>query len=296
MRFFRFTFFILLSLFLYSCENNDKPKDELNEDINIKKNSKGVVGLIDGKIFCVPSPYRFTNHIKQIGSPYNYSLLNPSNNKPNYESSFKKNVNFGIYGIDLAYINIFEQSADAINYFSVLKSLSKEIGLTEIFDVNTLERLENNIVSQDSLLYILANKYKEADKLLKTEEQKSQAALILAGNWIESLYLLTQIESESSSKIVQEYIAEHIFSANNLLAVLRPYSYSSEEYKELVFKIVDICYLFDGVTYEYKYNPPQTDPKLKKTIITSESKMKIYPIHLELITKKIQELRNMLIN
>jgi len=289
----KFYFFLILSIIVTGCNNNDTA---LKDKTVIEKKDRGVVGLIEGKIFCVPSPYKFAEHIRTVGVPYNHTLLNPSGNKSLYESSFKKNLNFGIYGIDLAYINIFEQSSDALNYFSVLKSLSEDIGLSEIFDVETLERLENNITTQDSLLQIMALKYKAADEQLKTENQKSQAGLILAGSWIESLYILTQIEAEKPNNKTKEHIAEHMFSAKSLLEVLRPYYRTSDDYKNLVDSLVNICYEFDGIDYVYEYSQPITYPDIKKTIMTSKSSMTMYPEHLQSITNRIVGIRNNFIN
>ena len=281
-------------LFLASC-NNEEEKEKNNSKFEITDKSKSIVGMVDGKIFSVPSPYEFILFIKKLEIPYNHALLNPAGNRVLYESDFKKCLNFGVYGIDLAYLTVFEQSSTALNYFATIKALSEDIDLTSIFDANTIERLENNMETQDSLLIILTKTYREADKSLKNDRQKNEAALIVAGSWIESLYLLTQIQKVKPSNLIVQKIAEHKYYAENVLALLRPYYNNSDDYKKIIDAIVHICYQFDGITVNYTYKAPITYPNLHKTVLMSETHMDIYSQHLKNITELIEKLRTSII-
>lgn len=284
---------LLFSVFLYSCSQKES-RDSKEPPIQFNQ-SQGIVGLIEGKIFCVPSPYKFARHIKDVSVTYNQSLLNPTSNRNLYQSSFKKSINLGVYGVDLAYINTFEQATDAIHYFSVINTLAADLGLSNVFDISTIERLENNIGNKDSIVIILSTKYREADIQLKHENQKGIAALILAGSWIESLYLLTQIEKENPHPQTREHIAEHMFSANSILGLLKPYYTSSDDFTFLIDEIVNLCYEFDGVVYNYTYAKPITYPDLKRTVFTSKSTIDIQEEHLANISNKITNLRNAII-
>jgi|SRR5690554_2560944 len=290
---------ILFCVFFLSCANTQNKTETEIEDAAVSqsyiKKEKGIVGLINGEIFCIPSPYNFSKHIHLVSNQYNTTLLNTPLNKNKYVTPLKKAINLGIYGIDLAYINTFSQSADALQYFSTIKTLSDELGLFDVFDIGTIERIENNINSQDSVLNIITNKYREADMLLKNDNQKKQAALILTGSWIESLYLLTQIEKETPHPQTRKHIAEHMFSAKSILGLLKPHYKTSKDFTQLIDNIVNICYWFDGISYEYTYIKPITYPNLKRTVFTSKSEVKIYPEHLENITKEIKKLRTLMI-
>ncbi|HOS84218.1 MAG TPA: hypothetical protein PK199_04805 [Bacteroidales bacterium] len=271
--------------------------DEKNVETSVgNQQSKSMVGIIDGKVFSVPSPYEFISFINELGISYNHSLINSVNNKKLYESNVKKCINFGVYGVDVAYVTMFEQTSTALTYFSVLKQLSEEIGLSQVFDAKTIERLENNMHLQDSLLIILTKTYREADKRLKNEKQKEEAAFIIAGSWIESLYLLTQIQKEKPNKKIVEKIAEHKYYADNVLALLRPYYEKSEEHKKIIDDIIEICYQFDGVKSQYTYKEPVTYPQLKRTVIQSDTKLDIYAEHLQNITIFTEKLRNSIVN
>ena len=283
----------LTCFLLHSCSQ----KTESTTDTSSKKltHNQSIVGLIEGKIFCVPSPYKFAQHIRKLEISYNPTLLNDVSNRNLYQNTFRKSVNLGIYGVNLAYINTFQQATDAVQYFSVINSLSADLGLSDVFDIKTLERLENNIGNKDSILIILTNKYQEADMRLKKENQQGVAALILTGSWIESLYLLTQIEKEKPHPQTREHIAEHMFSASGILELLKPLYNTGDNYTWIIDAIVDLCYEFDGITYDYTYAKPITYPDLKRTVFTSQSSIDIKPEQLKNISEKIEDLRNAII-
>lgn len=251
--------------------------------------------MINGTIYSVPSPYEIMAHVKDLNLEYNQSLPNSVLNLNTYESDFKKLLNMGIYGIDVSYMSLYDQVSEALNYFATLKSLANQIELATVFDAVTMERLENNMGNLDSLLTILTLKFQESEKLLKGENQMAEAALIMTGCWVESLYLLTQIQKMKADEMTVKKIAEHKFAAEAILNILRPYYEKSPEYTGLINDIVDICYEFDGVEYSYTYKKPTTFEAKHLTIINSESKLEIHQEHIQLITQKIEKIRNKII-
>lgn len=281
---------------LSACSGSDeKSSSEAVKDTIVPVQEKSLVGMINGTIYCMPSPYEITRLVDELKIPYNPSLPNSVMNFSSYESSYKKLINMGIYGIDIAYMSLYEQISEALNYFATLKSLANQVELASVFDAVTMERLENNMESSDSLLSILTSKFYESDGLLKGENQRAEAALILTGTWIESLFVLTQIEKENHNEKIVEKIAEHKFAAESILNILRPYYEKSEEYKQLIDAIVNICYEFDGIDYTYNYQPSTTIASKQTTVINSKSKLTVLPEHVKHITEKIAELRNEII-
>ncbi len=248
--------------------------------------------MINGTIYCIPSPYEIMNHINSLNLQYDRSLPNSVLSYNTYESSFKKLLNMGVYGIDISYMAMYNQTSDALNYFATLKSLANQIELAEIFDAETMERLENNMGEQDSLIRILTSKFQESDQYLKNEKQKAEASLILTGCWIESLYLLTRIQKIAPNNATVEKIAEHKLAAEAILNILRPYAEKSNDYAKLIQSIVDLCYEFDGIDYKYTYKAPTTYEKKHLTVINSETELIIHTEHINLISDKIEKLRN----
>jgi len=273
--------------------NTSKQSDEAakEDSLMLESRSRNLVGMINGTIYCLPSPYEMMKHIQELNLEYNQDYPNPVGKFSSYESSFKRLLNMGVYGIDISYLSLYDQTTEALNYFGALKSLANRIELSTVFDAQTMERLENNMGNKDSLLVILTSKFQESDRLLKGENQKAEASLIMAGCWIESLYLLTQIQKNAPDKITTQKIAEHKFAAEVILNILRPYYEKSPEFKDLIDEIVDICYEFDGIDFDYTYKEPTTYPDKHLTVINSESSLHVYPEHIALISGKIEELR-----
>ena len=152
-------------------------------------NSAAVVKY-NNRLFSVPSPIQLASVIKKINLPYNRELLNNVNKRQEYTTSFKQAVNLGIYGANLGYINVFEQLQDAASYFGAIRTLSQELGIMNQFNEATMKRIEQNNGNKDSLLYIASIMYRESDAYLMEAERNEIGALIIAGGWVEGLYLL----------------------------------------------------------------------------------------------------------
>jgi len=286
-------------LLLSGCGNSgeDEKSEQAIEkslDVEVDNNANKLIKF-NNVVFSVPSPYQFAFFVKDMGISYNKEFLNPTKNASSYSTTFKKALNMGIYGTDLAYLNIYEQTPDAISYFSVLKMLSNEVGLSSAFDQSTVQRIEKNMGNKDSLLYILSNTYREADSYLKDNDRNAVAVLILAGGWLESIYVLTEVAKTKPDPKIFQKIAEQKHPLDNLIKILSPYYNQSQEYIEMTDLLIELAYEFDGVDYKYEFKQPTHDPKNKLTIVNSISELTISKEQLKNITQKVSSLRNSII-
>ena len=64
-------------------------------------------------MFSLPSPYQISLILHESGISYNKELLNPSRRASDYVTNFSRAINFGVFGVDLGYINIYQQTQDA---------------------------------------------------------------------------------------------------------------------------------------------------------------------------------------
>ena len=246
-------------------------------------------------LFSLPSPYQISLLLEQSGIPYNKDLLHTTNKASDYVENFSKAVNFGIYGSDLGYINIYRQTQDAASYFAVLKIISQEIGLYNAMDKPTIERIENNIENRDSLLVIVSTTYRKIDNYLKANDRENTGALILAGGWIESVYILTQQIKTNPNKELMTRISEQKRPLENLIKLLVPYSNESKDFYFLVDRLIDLAYTFDEIEDMYTYIPPITDSRKKLTIVKSKSELVMNKTQLASITDKVSLIRNHII-
>jgi hypothetical protein len=243
-------------------------------------------------VFSIPSPYEFAYFVKNLGINYSKDYLNPTANAASYSSSFKKATNLGLYGTDLGYLTIYEQTPDAVSYFSTVKTMANDLGLTSVFGQKTMSRIEKNMGNRDSLMFILSTSYRETDAYLKDNDRKATAALVLTGSWIESQYILTQIAKIMPVKEVYQRIAEQKHPLDNLIKILSTnYNKDDKDFVEMTGILVELAYEYDGIDYIYEYKKPIHNPKNHFTIIQSVSELQINPEPVKSITKLTEKLR-----
>jgi len=289
-------YYLIIAVFLLvisSCNQDKKTSSTTSDDtFEVKLDSSNKVVMFENSLFSLPSPYQLSLLIKEIGTDFNPELLNSTDNYKEYTNLFKKSINLGVYGADLAYLNIYEQSPIAVTYFSIIKIMSQDLGLSSAFSPSILKRIENNIDNKDSLLYIISNAYRNVDMFLKENQRQKEGALVLAGGWIEGMSLITKLASETNSELLNSRIGENKQPLENLIKILSPYYNESENIALLVDDLIDLSYEFDAVETEYVYKEPETKPELKLTHVKSTSKVKIPVEVLNTIEVKINKIRS----
>lgn len=279
----------LFILTLTSC-GGKKSNEKTDQDLSI--DSSSLILKYDNTLFALPSPYQASAIIKSNSLPFNTELANPTSRVSTYNSNFKKGFNLGVYGTDLSYFNIYDKSQECITYFAAVKRLTDELGISSYFDENFFKKIEKNIGNQDSLLFLTSYTYRNADMFLKRDDRSEISAMVLAGGWVESLYLLTQVATTTKNREIINRIGEQKYPLDNLIDILSPHYYVSPEYSELVDNLVDLAYEFDGIIFNYYYKPPKVDPANKLIIINSESQVVLSEYQLEVITKKLKAIRD----
>jgi len=291
-----FLIIIAVASLFYFRKPSEKTTDEVQliEDLVASsveaEQESGNIFHFNNILFSLPSPYQISLILHESGISYNKELLNPSRKASDYITNFSRAINFGVYGVDLGYINIYQQTQDAASYFAVLKILSLDLGIYKVLNQSTVNRIEENIDNRDSLMVIVSETYRNIDKFLKTNEREETGALILAGGWIESVYILTQEMKNNPHPDLMQRIAEQKRPLENLIKLLIPHTEESENYKFLVENLIDLAYTFDEIVEEYEYIPSVDYPKKKLTIVNSKSKMIITPKVTSVITDKVEKL------
>lgn len=284
-----------ITLTFSSCGDDTDPIEIEDIDANIEEdidNNGSTIVQFENTLFSVPSPYEIAFLVKDQDIDYNKEFLNPVNRSHNYVNNYKKALNLGVYGADLGYLNIYEQTPDAVSYFSAIKILSQELDISNAFNSKTISRIERNMGNKDSLLFIMSNTYREADRYLKDNNRNDLGVLILTGGWIESFHILVQIAQNNKDPQVIRRIGEQKYPLENLIKILSPYNNESEEYAQLIDKLIDLAYIFDGIDVEYTYHEAETIEKEKLTIINSTSELVMSDEQLDMISEKLTAIRN----
>jgi hypothetical protein len=177
----------LASLLIYSC-GDPKPADgETGEELPDTDTVKAVALNVGGELFSIPSPIQTALLIQKSGVTYDKAILNAGNKNGQYASDYARSLNLGIYGADLGYVSMYNQTQDALGYLGALKNLADKLGVSSAFDQSTMKRINDNISNKDSMLVLVGIAYRASDAYLKTNKRTEISSLILTGGWIESM-------------------------------------------------------------------------------------------------------------
>lgn len=168
----------------------------------------------------VPSPIETANLLKSAGAKYNKDLLNLPQNSSKYSSTASQALNLGIYGTDLAFAGIFDQHAETMVYMDCTGKLADALHVSAAFDAERHTRLENNMNNRDSVLSIITDSYWDCDALLHENKQQYASALMIAGGWIEGLYLACKVAEETNNNEIRIRIVEQGSSLDKLIVLL----------------------------------------------------------------------------
>jgi len=210
-------------VFISSCSNSGDSSQgtmvdstALHEDTMSAKTKE----MVDFKFFFtianLPSPIEIISSIYNNQVPYSKDLLNKSDNAANYNTSYKKAINYGIYGIDMAYTAFYGQNQNLLDYYSTAKKISENLGIGETFGKFT-DSFRANEGNKDSLVKIIDRAYDETDKYLKNNNRYITATHIITGAILEAQYLSVELMKNRERTAENAAIFEKIF--NNKLYV-----------------------------------------------------------------------------
>lgn len=212
----------LTGLVLTSCGDKDGKSEEI-EAVDTTKVETNINTPVSETFFQVPSPGEMLTFIKMVGGKTNknISFLNAPDNQKNYNDSKSKALNFGIYSCDLSYCSIFEIGSEALKYFKSVKIMGDQIGVSTAIKPEILKRLEGNIGSPDSLAVITDDVYFSSFEALEDSKQGPTLALVVAGGWLESLHIATQLAKYDANSPVIERLADQKYTLENLIEFLK---------------------------------------------------------------------------
>jgi hypothetical protein len=280
----------LMAMFTTGCVSDVK-KDSGDGQANADSTAEADrIMNIGGSLFSIPSPIQTAMLIEKSGAAYNKAFLNDAKKASTYATNFQKALNLGVYGADVGYVTMYDQSQDALKYMGVINKLSDELGITGAFDKELVTRFETNFGKRDSMLSMVSVAYRNADAFLKDNDRLNVGALVLAGGWIETTYFSTQLAVKSGNKDIINRIGEQKYTLNNLVKMLTPY-YDQPEYDALIDELIELAYDFDAIDIKYTYAAPSVDVATKTTTINSTSEVVITKEHLKAIADRVEKLR-----
>jgi hypothetical protein len=281
------------AVFVFSCGNEKKSGDK--EDlVEAPDTVKTTVLNVGGELFSVPSPIQTALLVQKSGIPYDKSSLSLANKVNTYSTDFMRAVNLGIYGADLGYVSLYNQSQDALGYLAAIKQLTDKLGLGAAFDGPTMERIKNNIANKDSMMTLVSLAYRAGDAYLKDNSRSDVGSLILAGGWIESMHFSTIAYKAKHTAQLRYRIAEQKQGLSSLMKILS--SNEAPEVMELCRMFGELAKTYEEIAFKYTFVEPKTDTAKMLTYINSVTEVTVNEDQISRITKQVEEIRSRMIN
>ena len=282
---------VAILLYITSC--NSEQSNQVNNDTDtVEVDSLVMDEVMNDVVYQIPSPDELFALIKNSGCKFRDDLLNSE--KAVYESKGAQELNLGIFAADLAYLAAYEKFQPSLKYFAKVKSMSDQIGLSTAIGSDMYTRLESNITNSDSLLDITNNSYYNVVQKLEETGNGQTLALLLAGGWIESIYIsVNLIDKFDANNATIQRIASQKITFNNLLLNLEKYK-DQPDVAEQITKLEKIKQIFDQIQKEViENNVTSTDTT--KVIIGQKSKYIFTKDLFDSFKKEIIELRSQII-
>lgn len=289
--------FIFLSLSLASCggeSNEENPEDQANQENAGSPGGNANILKVGDKLFNLPSPLETAMLIEEVGGHFSADMLNPSIDPTKYSTKNAQAMNLGIYGADLGYSLIHNQSQNAFKLMATCKKISGELGISPSLYISAMKRFEGNMENRDSLLSMVSELNRLSDEYLKENESEDISALILYGGWIESLYFTTSLTKQLKDPRLRARVGEQKNSLENLIGLMAQVN-TNGSMDDVVNELVDLKKSFEKVQYSYEWAAPETVAAKKLTIIKSKSNVTMDDAVLTEISDKVALIRNKII-
>ena len=227
--------------------------DDGNEDVvdNTNEETVNTVQEVSASIeidtadydyeFVPPSPIQIASILRKANMPYEDGLTNPTVNADNYASQYKQSLNFGVYACDLAYCVTNNKSTEAAVYLKTVKKMSAKVGLSAVFDNESLiKRFENNIGNQDSVMSLLFDIQMLTDDYIQDNELRDLSVIYFTGAWVEGMNIGTHTIVGNTDHKISVLLSEQMTIAESIIRGLRAVENPSNDLVDLTDHIEEV--------------------------------------------------------
>ena len=217
---------LLASIILSACGGDPPPQDTLKTGDGADSAQAERARKTRNIFHNIPSPMETASLLKKAGAEYDKDILNDVKNVERYTASAdsRKALNLGIYGADLSYASVFNNTQESMLYTACAQNLAKSLNIQGAFGQETVDRMEKNRNDRDSLLNIISETFWNVDGYLKDNKRDNVSALMIAGGWVEGLYIATQVCKQHDTPELRQRIAEQRIPLGELIELMTTYS------------------------------------------------------------------------
>ena len=280
------TTMITCSLFACSSESTDKTKETADSVSATETKAPKEPNIF----YSVPSPIQLGQLLQKAGATYDKKVLNSLDNVSSYSTANSKALNLGVYGADLSYSAVFNQTQETMSYLTNSKKLAEELCITSSFSAEMMKRMEKNEGNKDSLLQIISELFLSSNEALKENDQSNVSVLVLAGGFIEGMYVGTQTaKTIKDNDAIYKRIAELRGSLNNLIMLVA--TVNDSDVSDILSDLKSIKALYGDAPATDKTTAKADTTKKIVTIGGGKSNSTLTKDQMEKITSQVAAIR-----
>ncbi len=266
-----------LTFLLSSCKGGHK-EVVLDEEITTDTLSEGTKSSLESISVNIPSPMDVTGEISGAGISYNKSIINPTSKASSYSTNYQKALNLGIYGSDLGYVTGFKQMQDAMGYIGTVKKLAEEVGVASAYDEEAIKKIVDNMSKTEDTTSntenLIKEVYQKAERNLRSQQRVEITGLVVAGGWVEGLYVATQavgtVQRNERNEKLYTRIWNQAYSFQYVSQLLNEYK-TNPDFAKLIEELKDVETLCKTLEKRPKiYNAEIIQLKDKITIVRNK--------------------------
>ncbi len=287
--------FILLSGLIFLAACGQRPSQNLELDLTdvetreLQISSETMTEIIQN----IASPIEVAALISSLNIPFSTSYLVDPENLSTSTTSFEMAYFLGALSADLGYLNMYEKTGTAVNFLSSINRLADALQIGQFFDFATIKRMATTGSDLDSLMFISVNSFNNMDDYLRETDRSNLSALMIAGVWMEGLYLATQVANQNSNEDLKSMIGDQKLILNDLLLILNNYK-NETVIQTYITDLENIKSVYDAVTITYEVGEPQTIEKdgMLLVVQSETSHVNMSDEILQQIIEVTQQIRN----
>ena len=278
---------------LASCGSSTKKEEQSGDEF--KQAEESLKDQIKDVVYNIPSPSEIPYLLQATGAEFNKGLLNDRKKVDQYLTrNDKAALNLGVYAADIGYLSSYDKTQEAIDYLNSAKKLADNLGIIGSFDTDVLKKFEANIANKDSLAALLNNAVQKTDKFLKDDSRNKLSAMLVAGSFIEGLYISTGLIKTYPKNLLKDDQRNNILTP--LMRVILEQEKSVDELSKMLGTVEQVEPIStiqnDLITLKASFRALNIDEQIKN----NNSAMVLSDKNLEEITKIIEKMRKAIVD
>ncbi|MCA1745336.1 MAG: hypothetical protein LC643_06480 [Bacteroidales bacterium] len=172
-------------------------------------------------VYPLPTTFEVTEMLNRIGAAYILTLSNPVSNVERYLTEKAKAINLGVYSADLSYASTYNQKQATIDYMDVSKKLIDALNISGAISPDIVDQIDANQDNKEALVNLITNTFYDTYEYLNQADRGSVSMLVLAGSWVEALYIVTHITEDTfKNKEMVKIVMDQKSSLNTLMSLM----------------------------------------------------------------------------